>query len=211
MIYSNKRIILFVLTICVIALSSVKAQEAAASVGRTRKTMKASKASKACKAKSEELITLTVVSQIRTKVTIGVQFDFSPYFEDTGDFNEAFRVMVEDLCTAECEAAECVSSVSSETDKLCVESSKSAGFDLAGGGTYWQDVTRLCTESTETSICAIPELVDVDELSNKLTNDFRSSFRKKFTSGIEGGRDGAEGEIIGRLIEMSVEPKPSPP
>ena len=206
MIYSNKRIILFVLTICVIALSSVKAQEAAASVGRTRKTMKASKA---CKAKSEELITLTVVSQIRTKVPIGDTF--SPYFEDTGDFNEAFRVMVEDLCTAECEAAECVSSVSSETDKLCVESSKSAGFDLAGGGTYWQDVTRLCTESTETSICAIPELVDVDELSNKLTNDFRSSFRKKFTSGIEGGRDGAEGEIIGRLIEMSVEPKPSPP
>ena len=65
MIYSNKRIILFVLTMCGIALSSVKAQEARASVGRTRKTQKASdgpqprktscKSSKACHAGLEEL------------------------------------------------------------------------------------------------------------------------------------------------------------
>ena len=50
MIYSNKRIILFVLSMCGIAFSS------GASVGRTRKTQKASKASsKACKADSKEV------------------------------------------------------------------------------------------------------------------------------------------------------------
>ena len=38
MIDSNKRIVLFALTMCVVALSSVKAQETRASIGRNRKT-----------------------------------------------------------------------------------------------------------------------------------------------------------------------------
>jgi len=55
MIYSNKRIVLFALTMCVIALSSVKAQGTRASIGRNRKTMKASGGKESSKSSNKEL------------------------------------------------------------------------------------------------------------------------------------------------------------
>jgi len=55
MIYSNKRIVLFALTMCVIALSSVKAQGTRASIGRNRKTMKASGGKESSKSSNKDL------------------------------------------------------------------------------------------------------------------------------------------------------------
>jgi hypothetical protein len=53
MIYSNKRIVLFALTMCVIALSSVKAQETRGSIGRNRKTAKESGGKDSSKSKGK--------------------------------------------------------------------------------------------------------------------------------------------------------------